>query len=70
MVRGLVEPGWEERNLTAPTRQETVFKAGVRHRVLSPVRVVKLLEGRVVLDTEFEGSTEVLFDVSCKLGRD
>jgi hypothetical protein len=70
VVRGLVEPGWEERNLTAPTRQETVFKAGVRHRVLSPVRVLKLLEGRVLLDTEFEGSTEVPFDVSCELGRD
>ncbi|TXT07038.1 uncharacterized protein COLE_06369 [Cutaneotrichosporon oleaginosum] len=61
VVRGLVEPGWEERNLTAPTRQETVFKAGTRHRVLAPVRVLELLEGRVLLDTEFEGSTEVPF---------
>jgi hypothetical protein len=51
-------------NFTAPVRQETIFPAGSRHRVLAPNRVVKLRRTSVWLEQPFEGVDEVEFEVS------
>lgn len=50
-------------NFTAPVRQETIFAAGSRHRVISPNRVVKLRRTSVWLEQPFEGVDEVAFEV-------
>ncbi len=64
VVRSLVRPGWDMTNFTAPVRQETIFPAGSRHRVLAPNRVVKLRRTSVWLEQPFEGVDEVEFEVS------
>lgn len=63
IVRALVVPGSERKNLTADLTTATVFPAESRHAVVQ-ARVTALKEGSVVLDREWEGSTEVVFDVS------
>ncbi|TXT08664.1 hypothetical protein VHUM_02792 [Vanrija humicola] len=61
VVRALVVPGWESKNLTAEVTQASIFKSGSRHRVLSPNSVVELKKTSVVLEHPFEGSNEVTF---------
>ncbi|KAL1406198.1 hypothetical protein Q8F55_007887 [Vanrija albida] len=61
VVRALVVPGWESKNLTAEVTQASIFKSGSRHRVLSPNSVVELKKNSLVLEKPFEGSTEVSF---------
>lgn len=63
VVRSLVRPGWDMTNFTAPVRQDTIFPAGSRHRVLAPNRVVKLRRTSVWLEQPFEGVDEVEFEV-------
>lgn len=63
VVRALVVPESEKTNLTAELNTATVFPKGSRHVVVN-ARVVKLGEGRVTLDREWEGSQEVEFEVS------
>lgn len=50
-------------NFTAPVRQETIFPAGSRHRVICPNRVVKLRRNSVWLEQPFEGLDEIEFEV-------
>ncbi|WOO83712.1 Apoptosis-inducing factor A [Vanrija pseudolonga] len=64
VVRALVVPGWESKNLTAEVTQASIFKNGSRHRVLSPNSVVELKKTSLVLEHPFEGSNEVTFVVS------
>lgn len=63
VVRALVVPDSEGRNLTAPLQDSTVFPADSRHRVMH-AQVLTLGVGVVTLDREFEGSTELPFTVS------
>ena len=57
-------PGWEHKHVTAALSQERVFPTGSRHQLLAPNSVVELKHASVVLETPFEGSTEIPFDVS------
>ena len=61
-LRAAVQPGWEKR-ASAPLTKEAVFPADSQHEVLAGCKVVELREGSVVIDREFEGSTEVPFYV-------
>lgn len=63
IVRALVVPDSERKNLTADLTTATVFPAESRHVVVQ-ARVTELKESSVLLDREWEGSTEVVFDVS------
>ncbi|BEJ09789.1 hypothetical protein CcaverHIS641_0607040 [Cutaneotrichosporon cavernicola] len=63
VVRSLVRPGWDMTNFTAPVRQDTIFPAGSRHRVVAPNRVVKLRRTSVWLEQPFEGADEVDFEI-------
>ena len=62
-LRASIQPGWEKR-ASAPLTTEAVFPSGSQHQVIAPCKVVELKEGFVVLEKEFEGSTEVPFWVS------
>ncbi|KAK4687483.1 apoptosis-inducing factor 2, partial [Tremellales sp. Uapishka_1] len=61
-LRAAVVPGWEKR-VSVPLTTATVFPAGSEHKVLAPYKVVELKQNSVILDKEFEGSTEVPFFV-------
>lgn len=61
-LRGAVVPGWESK-MTVPLTQENVFGKGSPHRVVAPNKVVELKEESLVLEKEFEGSTELPFFV-------
>jgi hypothetical protein len=62
-LRASVVPGWEKRVTIPITRANTLPKDS-HHVVLVPNKVVELKEGSVVLETPFEGSTELPFFVS------
>jgi len=49
--------------MTVPLTQENVFGKESPHRVVAPNKVVELKEGSLVLEKEFEGSTELPFFV-------
>lgn len=49
--------------MTVPLTQENVFGKGSPHRVVAPNKVVELKEESLVLEKEFEGSTELPFFV-------
>lgn len=55
--------GWEEKNLTAEVTQESIFPGESRHRVLCPNTVKELRRESVIVEHEFEGSTEIPFAV-------
>ena len=59
-------PGWEDK-ITVPLTTETVFGKSSPHQVVAPNKVVELREGSLVLEKEFEGSTELPFFVSHSL---
>ncbi|BEI86973.1 hypothetical protein CcaverHIS002_0703190 [Cutaneotrichosporon cavernicola] len=61
IVRALVVPGWEDKNLLARITQDTVFPSGSRHVVLTN-NVVALGPTSLTLERAFEGSTELAFD--------
>lgn len=61
-LRGAVVPGWEDK-ITVPLTTETVFGKSSPHQVVAPNKVVELKEGSLVLEKEFEGSTELPFFV-------
>lgn len=62
VVRALVVPESESRNLTALLRDSTVFPTGSRHKVVH-ARVLTLGDGVVTLDRNFEGSAQLPFSV-------
>lgn len=47
-----------------PLTQDVIFPGGVHHKLIAPNRVVELRRASLVLEREFEGSTEVEFFVS------
>jgi hypothetical protein len=49
--------------MTVALTQENVFGNKSPHRVVAPNKVVELREGSLVLEKEFEGSTELHFFV-------
>jgi hypothetical protein len=61
-LRGAVVPGWEEK-ITVPLTTENVFGKSSPHQVVAPNKVVELKEGSLMLEKEFEGSTELPFFV-------
>jgi hypothetical protein len=61
-LRGAVVPGWEEK-ITVPLTTENVFGKSSPHQVVAPNKVVELKEGSLVLEKDFEGSTELPFFV-------
>lgn len=59
-LRASVVPGWETK-VYQELKQEGIFAPGQKH-VLVKAKVEKVMDGKVVLDREFEGAKEVEYE--------